>query len=237
MLIIVSGSAGVGKNTVITTLIERHKNIKLLKTCTTRPPRSTDEAMHSPYIYLSKEEFENKIKNGELFEHEEIHKNFYGMLNSSLEAVAHDDCHYIKDVGVLGQKNIKDALKNKAKVLSVFLTAPKEELIKRLKARGDHDIDLRISRMEFELSYVKNYDVVIENINLEKTVKEIEKQIKKYEKMWKLKYFHIFLFKILIGWCFKQVMACCCLVFCFFQFFERYTSLKLCRLEKPRQFF
>ena len=144
-------------------------------------PRSTDEAMHSPYIYLTREEFENKIKNGELYEHEEIHKNLYGMLNSSLDAIATDKCHYIKDIGVLGQENIKQALKGKAVVLSIFLTAPKEELIKRLKARGDHDIDLRISRMEFELSYAKNYDAVIENMNLDKTIKEIEKLIKKFE--------------------------------------------------------
>ena len=139
--------------------------------------------MHDPYIYLTRDEFEEKIKNGELFEHEEIHQNFYGMLNSSLNAVAGSDNHFIKDVGVLGQKNIKQALKNKAVVLSIFLTAPKEELIKRLKARGDHDIDLRMSRMEFELSYSKNYDAVIQNINLEKTLKEVEKLIKKFEKI------------------------------------------------------
>ena len=42
MLIIVSGSAGVRKNTVITALLEKYDNIKLLKTCTTRAPRSTD---------------------------------------------------------------------------------------------------------------------------------------------------------------------------------------------------
>lgn len=184
MLIIVSGPAGVGKNTVITKLLERHSNLKLLQTCTTRPPRSTDEAMHNPYIYLSRKDFESKIANGELFEHEEIHKNFYGMLNSALQNIAQDtQNNYIKDIGVLGQKSIKQALKNKTKVLSIFLCAPKEELIKRLKARGDHDIDLRISRMEFEQSYSKYYDVVIENINLEKTIKEIEKAIKKYEKM------------------------------------------------------
>ncbi len=183
MLVIISGSAGVGKNTVITKLLEKHDNIKLLQTCTTRRPRSTDVEMHSPYIYLTREEFESKIKNGELFEHEEIHQNFYGMLNSSLEEVATSSSHFIKDIGVLGQKNIKEALKNKAVVLSIFLTAPKEELIKRLKARGDHDIDLRMSRMEFELTYSKNYDAVIENMNLEKTLKEIEKLINKYEKI------------------------------------------------------
>jgi len=66
--------------------------------------------------------------------------------------------------------------------LSIFLTAPKEELIKRLKARGDHDIDLRISRMEFEMSYAKNYDAVIENLDLEKTIQEVEKLITKFAK-------------------------------------------------------
>ena len=90
--------------------------------------------------------------------------------------------HYIKDIGVLGQINLKRALKDKVEVVSIFLTAPKEELIKRLKARGDHDIDLRISRMEFELSYAKNYDAVIENIDLDKTIKDVEKLIDKFEK-------------------------------------------------------
>ena len=182
MLIIVSGSAGVGKNTVITHLLEKYDNIKLIKTCTTRVPRDTDKDMHNPYLYLTREEFEDKIKNGELFEYEEIHKNFYGMPNSALTDVCENDCHYIKDIGVLGQKNIKDALAGKAVVLSIFLTAPKEELIRRLIARGDKDIDLRISRMEFEMSYVKNFDAVIENLDLSKTIKEIEKLIKKYEK-------------------------------------------------------
>lgn len=182
MLVIISGSAGVGKNTVITKLLEKHNNIRLLQTCTTRSPRKTDKDMHDPYVYLTREEFENKIVNGELFEHEEIHQNFYGMLKSSLEEVVTSSDHFIKDIGVLGQKNIKEALKKKAVVLSVFLTAPKEELIKRLKLRGDHDIDLRMSRMEFELSYAKNYDAVIENLNLDKTIKEIEKLIAKFEK-------------------------------------------------------
>ncbi|MBQ3494877.1 MAG: AAA family ATPase [Clostridia bacterium] len=183
MLIIVSGSAGVGKNTVITEILKKFKNVELMKTCTTRAKRSTDESMQSPYIYLSKEEFESKIKNGELFEHEEIHQNFYGVLNSSLDEIAKKEKHYIKDIGVLGQQNIKRALEKRAHVLSIFLTAPKDELIARLKKRGDHDIDLRISRMEFELEHASNYDVVIENLNLEKTIKKVESLIKKHEKL------------------------------------------------------
>ena len=183
MLIIVSGSAGVGKNTVITELLEKYPNIKLMQTCTTRAPRNTDWDMHNPYIYVSRKDFENKIKNNELFEHEEIHENFYGVLNSSLEEIKKMENHYIKDIGVLGQIKLNRELKDDVEVVSIFLTAPKEELIKRLKARGDHDIDLRISRMEFELSYSKNYDYVIENLNLDKTIKKVESIIKKHEKL------------------------------------------------------
>lgn len=139
--------------------------------------------MQNPYLYLTKEEFEDKIKNGEMFEYEEIHENFYGMLKSSVDEIKKKENHFIKDIGVLGQINLKRALKSKVEVLSIFLTAPKEELIKRLKARGDHDIDLRMSRMEFELGYAKNYDYVIENNNLDKTIKKIEALIKKHEKI------------------------------------------------------
>lgn len=183
MLIIISGSAGVGKNTIITAILKKYNNIKLVKTCTTRQPRSTDADMQNPYLYLTKEEFEDKIKNGEMFEYEEIHENFYGMLKSSVDEIKKKENHFIKDIGVLGQINLKRALKSKVEVLSIFLTAPKEELIKRLKARGDHDIDLRMSRMEFELGYAKNYDYVIENNNLDKTIKKIEALIKKHEKI------------------------------------------------------
>ena len=57
-----------------------------------------------------------------------------------------------------------------------------DELIKRLKERHEPDIDLRLSRMEFELSYIKNYDYVINNVNYEKTLAKIEKIIAKEEK-------------------------------------------------------
>ena len=72
------------------------------------------------------------------------------------------------------------ALKGKTPVLSIFLTVPKAELIRRLEARGEKQIDLRLSRMEFELGYVDNFDVVIRNVNIDKTVARIEKLIAKF---------------------------------------------------------
>ncbi len=180
MLIILSGCSGAGKSTIIKGLLEKNNKIKFIKTCTTRKKREgeTDDS----YIFVSREDFDKKLKNGEIFEYEEIHKNFYGTLNSSLEKVVEGDFHYIKDVGVLGEINLKRALKNKAKVISIFLTVPKDELIKRLKDRHEPDIDLRLSRMEFEMSYINNYNYVINNTNYEKTLAKIEKIIAKEEK-------------------------------------------------------
>ena len=180
MLIILSGCSGSGKSTLIRGLLQKNSNLKFMKTCTTRKKREgeTDES----YVFVSKDEFDKMLKNNEIYEYEEIHKNFYGTLNSSLEKVIEGKNHYIKDVGVLGVLNLKKALKNKAKVVTIFLTVPKHELIRRLKERHEPDIDLRLSRMEFELSYIKNYDYCIENINYEKTLKKLEKIIIKEEK-------------------------------------------------------
>lgn len=180
MLLLISGCSGSGKNTIIKKLMERNENIKFLKSCTTRSPRPGEDS----YIYLTKEEFDTKLKNNEIFEYEEIHQNFYGTLNSSLEEVenSHDSgIHFAKDIGVLGQINMARALKGKTPVLSIFLTVPKKELIKRLEARGEKQIDLRLSRMEFEMGYLDNFDVVIRNLDIDKTVTRIEKLIKKME--------------------------------------------------------
>lgn len=184
VLIIISGFSGAGKNTVINELIKRNNNLSFLKSCTTRKKRVNEDK--SSYIFLNKKTFDRMLETGEIAECEEIHQNFYGIAKSSLDEVIFCDKekkHFIKDVGVLGQISLTRLLKNyKIKVLSIFLTVPKAELIKRLTSRGEPDIDLRLSRMEFEENYIRNFDVIIKNLNLNKTVKKIEKLIKKFEK-------------------------------------------------------
>lgn len=182
MLIIISGFSGSGKNTIINKLIERNNTISFLKSCTTRKKRPNESK--DAYIFLSKKAFDKMLEKGEISEYEEIHQNFYGIAKSSIDEVVSCDKekkHFIKDVGVLGQISLTRMLKNKVKTLSIFLSVPKQELIKRLTLRGEPDIDLRLSRMEFEENYKHNFDLVINNLNLNKTIKIIEKAIKKLE--------------------------------------------------------
>ena len=126
----------------------------------------------------AKEEFEDNIKNNELFEYEEIHGIYYGILKSSIDDVF-SGTNYVKDIGVLGQKNMTERLGNKVKIVSIFLDVPKNELIKRLKLRGEKNIDKRMERFEFESAHRPNYNLIIQNDNLDKTIEIIEGILRK----------------------------------------------------------
>ena len=69
------------------------------------------------------------------------------------------------------------------KVVTIFLRVPKEELRKRLEERIDQadqkEIELRLSRFDYEESKMSNYDYVIENTDVEKTINQIMEIIKK----------------------------------------------------------
>ena len=81
MIILLSGSSSCGKNTVIKELIKKHDNIKYIHTFTSREKRA-GESEGNPYFFISKEEFQNKIKTNDFYEHELIHNNFYGVEKS-----------------------------------------------------------------------------------------------------------------------------------------------------------
>lgn len=178
MLILISGCSGSGKNTIINKLIENNSNLVQLKSCTSRPKLERDEEKN-PYIHISKEEFEEKIKNNELFEYEEVHGNYYGILKETINDVIKSEKDYIKDIGVLGQKNMVNRLGNKVKIVSIYLDVPKQELIERLKLRGEKEIEKRLARFDFENAHRPNYNLIIQNNDLDKTIQIIENLIKK----------------------------------------------------------
>ena len=181
MLILVSGPSGVGKNTVIDELKRRHKNLEFMKTCTTRESRAQNDGA---YFHVSKQEFEKMIRQGKLFEYENVHADiFYGTPFSSLEKVIAGDKDYIKDIDVRGVEKIVREIGPKAKVVTVFLDCPNAELEKRLVLRGEQPdlIQKRLSRARMERSYKKNYDLRLVNKNIEQTADKIENiaQLKK----------------------------------------------------------
>ena len=186
MFIAFSGVSSSGKNTVMNELIKRRNNIKVLESSsgTTREPRERDSQFNT-YVYMTEEEFKRGVEEGKFFEYELVHGHYYGTILSQLEKAASDqENYYIRDIDVKGVVNLKQYFKGKSDFISIFLDAPNDVLRQRLILRGDkiEDIEKRLSRGELERSYKNGYDLVIENIDLEKTVQTICQYIDQFKK-------------------------------------------------------
>ena len=170
MLIIVSGSSGVGKNTVINRLLQEDETLELLTTVTTRDMRP-GESQWNPYYFVSEEEFRGMLERGEMLEFCEVHKGIlYGTNRKILEEKEQLGKVLIKDIDVDGTVALKQVLSD---LVTIYLTVPREVLRERLIGRGEAQIDLRLKRYDYEESKKEHYDYVIENNDLEVTVQKI----------------------------------------------------------------
>ncbi len=172
MLIIMSGSAGVGKNTIINRLLEEYGNLELMPTVSTRAMREGEE-QGRPYIFVTKDEFEGMLSRGEMLEHCPIHGNLYGTSRKILSEKMSGGRVLIKDIDVEGTLKLKELLSD---VVAVYLKPKdKEQLRERLIGRGEKDIELRLRRYEYEEEMSKNYDYVLVNDDIEETLKTLRK--------------------------------------------------------------
>ena len=176
MLVILAGVAGAGKDTVKQELIKKMKNIDTLPSFTTRPMREGD-VEGGTYYFVSKEDFENRIKNNEFYEYDIHHNNYYGTSRVLLNQKIDSGKIIVKDIDVNGTENLVKLLSGDTKIITIFLKISKEEMKNRLKQRIDHpdekEIELRLSRYDYETTKSIEYDYVINNNDLEKTVNVI----------------------------------------------------------------
>ena len=181
MLVLLSGVSGAGKDTIKKELISRMENVESLPSYTDRPPREND-VPGVTYNFVTAEEFEQMIKNGELYEYSVHHEHYYGTSKKLMNEKISNGKIIVKDIEVNGVENLLKILGNEIKIVTIFLKVPKEVLAKRLEKRIDKpsikDIQLRLNRLEYEESKIGMYDYVIKNNNLEKTVNIIMEIIK-----------------------------------------------------------
>ena len=185
MLVILSGVAGAGKDTIKKAIIKRMDNVESIPSITDRSIRNGDVPGET-YIFVNNEEFKKMIKNGELYEFDIHHNHYYGVPKKQLNEKIKAGKTVIKDVDVNGTENLVKILRNDMKVVTIFLRVPKEELRRRLEERVDKpdekEIELRLGRFDFEESKIDNYDYVIDNVDQEETIQKIMEIIKNAEK-------------------------------------------------------
>lgn len=185
-LFIVSGPSGSGKST-ITKLVRDKLNIPLAISVTTREKRK-GEIESKDYYFISKEEFEKKIENDELFEYAIVHGNYYGTLNSEIERHLENGQNVILEIDVQGGIISKNK-KNDSKL--IFFKAPSLEILEeRLRGRNtdsNETIEKRLKNAIKELEYEKYYDYSIINFNIEDSCNELINIIEGWENMKKNK--------------------------------------------------
>lgn len=182
MLVILSGVAGAGKDTIKKELLKQNENIETLPSFTDRPPRATDIPGQT-YQFVTTEEFEEMIKGEELYEYSVHHNHYYGTSKKLLSEKIRRGKIIVKDIDVNGTESLVKRLQGDTKIVTIFLRVPKNELRRRLENREDKpnekEIELRLNRFDYEESKISFYDYIIKNDNLEKTVDIIKTIIKK----------------------------------------------------------
>ncbi|WP_238527219.1 MULTISPECIES: guanylate kinase [Persephonella] len=170
-----SSPAGGGKTTLSNLLLKEIPNLKKIVTCTTRKPRP-GEKNGIDYIFLTKEQFEEKIKKGEFLEYAVVHGNYYGTPKDQVFSQIDNGNDVLLVIDVQGMRQIKSNMDN---VITIFMIPPSiDELVNRMRRRGDSDqeIQRRLQTAMKEFPAWKEYDyIVINDILLE--AKEAVKHI------------------------------------------------------------
>ncbi|MGL5246192.1 MAG: guanylate kinase [Mycoplasmoidaceae bacterium] len=181
LIFIVSGPSGVGKKTILDKIIfKKELNLKYSVSSTTRLPR-VGEKNGEDYFFLSREQFENRIKNKELIEWVEFAGNYYGTLISEVDNYINDGINVVLEIEVEGGQKIFKKLHRK-NFVSIFIIPPSiEELERRLINRNTEStekIKLRLDKARSEIDIAKFYDYVVLNDNSDKAAERIEKIIR-----------------------------------------------------------
>ncbi len=172
-LIVLSGPSGCGKGTILKEMLRTEEKIRLSISLTTRSPRP-GEVDGIDYFYVSKEQFEQMVRDGAVLEHAEYCENYYGTPRSNVENWRAEGYHVILEIEPQGAFQIK---KNCPDATMIFILPPSlEELERRLTERGTEDaatVQKRLSAAAEEIRQSLDYDYIVVNDVLDTAVEEV----------------------------------------------------------------
>lgn len=177
LLIVVSGPSGVGKGTLCNTLVKNIDNLFISISATTRPPR-TGEINGVNYIFMNRENFEEKIEKGQFLEWAKVYNNYYGTPKEFVIEKLKEGKDVILEIDIQGAAQVKKSCPNG---VFVFIAPPSlDELRKRIVNRGtdnEESINLRLKSAKEEMRASFDYDYVIINDDLNKAVLKLQSVI------------------------------------------------------------
>lgn len=174
-LVVISGSSGVGKGTVIKEFLNRNPEFKLSISCTTRQPRE-GELDGVNYFFLTREEFSRAIEEDKFLEWAEFSGNMYGTRQDYVLKKLEEGHNIILEIDTQGALKVKSKI---SEAILIFIMPPSiEELETRLRGRHtetEEAIQKRLSSIKSEMENSKEYDFTIVNDSVENAVCALEK--------------------------------------------------------------
>ncbi len=169
-VVVITGPSGVGKGTLIRSLLDRRPALQLAISATTRRPRP-GERDGVDYHFLDPAEFDRLVAAGEFVEHAEYAGNRYGTLRRELDERAAAGAPVVLEIDLQGARQVRDAL---PEAVQVFIAPPTFEVLRaRLTARGtDHpeQVEKRLALARDELEAEPEFPHVIVNDDLDEAV-------------------------------------------------------------------
>ena len=174
-LIIISGTTCAGKGTVIEELLKKNDNLALSISYTSRPKRE-NEVDKVDYYFVTKEEFEKKIKDGDFLEYAQVQYNaYYGTPKKEVIELLNSGKDVVLEIDVQGAKQIKALY---PETILIFIMAPSMTKVKkRIKMRGMENNEQIIARFKVaynEINEINQYNYVVVNDDLDMAVKKVE---------------------------------------------------------------
>lgn len=174
LLVVISGPSGVGKDTLIERLRERDPSLSYSVSYTTRKPRH-GEVEGASYFFVSRQRFEDLIKQGFFLEYATYNGNYYGTPAAAVEAARAAGHDILLKIEVQGAAQVRERAPD---AVFVFISPPsKEELVRRQERREggipDHDMAERLKIAETEMKHSSDYDHVVINDELGRAVGEV----------------------------------------------------------------
>ena len=173
-LIVLTGPSGVGKGTLMQSLLQRHPELYYSVSVTTRSPRP-GEINGKNYYFISRSKFEQLVAQGEFLEWAEFAGNYYGTPREAVLNQVLSGKLVVLEIELEGARQIRASFPS---ALSIFILPPSfEELEKRIRGRGqdsEEAIARRLCRAQEEVKAADEFDIQIVNDDLETALNAIE---------------------------------------------------------------
>lgn len=173
-ILIISGPSGCGKSTLLKEVYKDIDDYYFSISTTTRAPR-VGEVNGVDYFFVTKEEFEKDINNGDFLEYAKVHDNYYGTSLKPIKKALDESKLVIFDIDVQGHEIVRTKLNSIT--TSVFITTPSLEVLEtRLNSRNTDSLEIiekRIKNAKGEVEYFQDYDYLIINDDLQTAAKQL----------------------------------------------------------------